>query len=209
MTKVKVYNINGQVVGEQELQASFWHTKEKMGVIHQIITSMEANKRQPLAHTKTRGEVRGGGRKPWKQKGTGRARHGSIRSPIWVGGGVAFGPRKERDYSKKINQKMKRAVLQMLLANKANNDRLVVLDALALVAPKTKMVKEILNKLPSAKKKTFLVLEKSNKAVNRSVANLDYVWSADVGNVNPLDLIRHTYLLTTVEGLKKIEEMFK
>lgn len=208
MKKIKVYNMEGSVVGEQELTGGFWDMKENMAVLHQVINAMMANLRKPLAHTKTRGEVRGGGRKPWKQKGTGRARHGSIRSPIWVGGGITFGPRKDRDYSQKINQKMKRAAVQMLLANKVKTDKLVVLDVFTLPAPKTNTVKQILNKLPSGQAKTFLALPVSDKTINRSVANLDYIWSAEVNNINPLDLMRYGFLVTTVAGLKKIEEKF-
>ena len=148
MKKINVYNTEGRVVGEQELASAFWDTKENSALLHQVVNAMMANLRKPLAHTKTRGEVRGGGRKPWKQKGTGRARHGSNRSPIWVGGGVTFGPRRERDYSQKINKKMKRAALQMLLANKAQADKLVVVDAFDLTSPNTKTMKQILNKLP-------------------------------------------------------------
>ncbi len=208
MKKVNVYNVEGKIVGEENLTGGFWDTKENAGLLHQVIVSMESNARHPYAHTKNRGEVAGGGKKPWKQKGTGQARHGSIRSPIWVGGGITFGPRKDRDYSKKINQKMKRAVVTMLLADKVKNDKFIVLDSLNVTNPKTKLMDGILNKLPSGHKKTFLALPKSDKAINRSMANLEYVWSAEIANLNPRDLLRYTYLLTTVEGLKKIESMF-
>lgn len=208
MKKVSVYNLEGKIVGEQELVSSFWDTKENAGLLHQVITSMEGNVRSSYAHTKTRGEVRGGGKKPWKQKGTGRARHGSSRSPIWIGGGITFGPRKERDYSRKINKTMSRAATTMLLANKAQNDRLVVVDSFVMNNPKTKMIDQILNKLPSGHKKTFVALPKSDKTINRSAANLPYVWVSEVSNLNPRDLIHYSYLLTTVDGLKKIEAMF-
>jgi len=208
MTKVNVYNLEGKVVGEQELAGKFWDTKENAGLLHQVIVSMEGNARHSYAHTKNRGEVRGGGKKPWKQKGTGRARHGSSRSPVWVGGGITFGPRKERDYSRKINKTMARAATTMLLANKAQNDRLIVVDSFAMTNPKTKMMDKILNNLPSGHKKTFIALPKSDKAINRSAANLPYVWVSEISNLNPRDLIRYSFLLTTVEGLKKIEVKF-
>lgn len=208
MIKVNVYNLEGKVVGEQELASKFWDTKENAGLLHQVITSMDSNIRRPYAHAKTRGEVRGGGKKPWKQKGTGRARHGSSRSPVWVGGGVTFGPRKERDYTRKINQKMKRAATMMLLADKAHNDRLVLVDSFEIKNPKTKEMVQILGKLPSGHKKTFMALPKSDKAINRSAANLSYIWVAEVSNLNPRDLLGYNYLLTTIDGLKKIESMF-
>src|SRR3989339_1166329 len=129
--KVKVYNLEGKEVREEELEQSFFDIVVKPEVVQQAVEAQLANSRQVLAHTKGRGEVRGGGKKPWKQKGTGRARHGSIRSPLWKGGGVTFGPLKTRNFKQKINKKMKKKALLMMLANKANSGDVAVVESLS------------------------------------------------------------------------------
>ena len=130
MPKIKVYNMEGKVVSEREMAPKPFDAKVNEGLVHLAAEAQMANSRVASAHTKTRGEVRGGGKKPWKQKGTGRARHGSIRSPIWVGGGITFGPRSDRNFSKKINRKTKKAALDMVLADKVRGEALIVLDSM-------------------------------------------------------------------------------
>ena len=128
--KVSVYNQEGKEVGKVLLPKEIFEVKVNPDLVHQVVVCQMANRRQPIAHTKDRGEVRGGGRKPWSQKGTGRARHGSIRSPLWIGGGVTFGPRKEKIFKKKIPKKMRRKALFMVLSGKAKENLLLVLDKL-------------------------------------------------------------------------------
>ncbi len=147
MPKVKVYNQDGAIVGSQELSEKVFGVEPKAAVIHQVAKAMMANKRQVLAHTKTRGEVRGGGIKPWRQKGTGRARHGSIRSPLWVGGGVTFGPRNDRNFKQKINNKMRRKAIAMGLSDRVKEDKFVVLDKIEMGEIKTKGIIKMFGKL--------------------------------------------------------------
>src|SRR3990167_5612152 len=145
--KATVYNQEGKEVGAMELPARLFGVELNPDLVHQVMVAQLANARQILAHTKTRGEVRGGGRKPWKQKHTGRARHGSIRSPIWVGGGIVFGPRKDRNYHQKINKKVAKKALLMALSDKVANDKLVLLDSFKLDQIKTKEALTILRNL--------------------------------------------------------------
>ncbi len=148
----QVYSQNGEKIKDIELNPEIFNVEVKNSVVHQVVVAQMANSRTAIAHTKTRGEVRGGGVKPWRQKGTGRARVGSIRSPLWVGGGVTFGPRKDRNFSQKVNKKMKRKALFMCLSDKINNDLLVVLDKLNLEKGKTKELVEIIKNLKSVLK---------------------------------------------------------
>ena len=149
--KIDVYNQEGKVVGNATLPKDIFDVKENSDLVHQVAVSQMANRRQVSAHTKDRSKVRGGGKKPWRQKGTGRARVGSIRSPLWRGGGTVFGPSKERVFKKKINIKMRRKALFMALSSKAKDNLLVVIDSLILDKPKTKLMSGVLKSLPSAK----------------------------------------------------------
>jgi large subunit ribosomal protein L4 len=207
--KVTVYNQQGKKVEEMELAPAVFGVKAKPELIHQVVTAQMANRRQVIAHTKGRSEVRGGGRKPWRQKGTGRARHGSIRSPIWKGGGVTFGPTKERRFKQKINKKVKRLVLLMCLSDKLTDKKLVLLDKLELAKISTKKLKQILDKLPVKTSKTLMALAKIDKKIIKSAANIPYLTSTGADSLNVLKLLKHKYLLTTVEGIKKIEKIFK
>ncbi|MDA2935639.1 50S ribosomal protein L4 [Patescibacteria group bacterium AH-259-L05] len=212
MMKVDVYNQEGNVVGKQTLDAEVFGVEIKPEVIHQVVVALRSNFHHPWAHTKTRGEVRGGGRKPWRQKGTGRARVGSIRSPIWRGGGVTFGPRKERNYFKKINKKLKRKVLLMCLSDKAKEKNMYVLDKLEIKNIKTKTFHTILNKiikgLDKKNKKILLGLDKKDETIIKSARNINGIKTIPVSNLNVLDLLRADYLLTTKKGIKAIEEHF-
>jgi len=161
-----------------------------------------------VAHTKTRGEVRGGGRKPWRQKGTGRARHGSTRSPIWVGGGVTFGPRSERNFEVKLNRKTRVAAIRMALTEKVADGKLIVLESLAFPEYKTKRMAGIMGKLPTVGRKTLLVLPVSDGKVSKSAANIPAVTTRNAGNLNVIDLVNNSALLTTREGVKRIEGIY-
>ncbi len=197
------------MVGEEKLDATLFEVPAKEGLIHQAVVAQMANRRQVLAHTKDRGEVRGGGIKPWKQKGTGRARQGSIRSPLWVGGGVVFGPRNDRNFHQKINKKMKRKALLMCLSDRARDERIILLDKLELENFKTKKFLEILNKLPNREKKTLLVLADNDKKIIKSAANLPYLKTIESVNLNVMDVLNNEYLMLPVATLKAVGESLK
>jgi len=201
--------MQGEKVGEEKLNPALFGVEVKVGLIHQAVVAQMANRRQVLAHTKDRGEVRGGGRKPWKQKGTGRARHGSIRSPLWVGGGVTFGPTKERVFKQKINKKMKRKALLMCLSGRAKEEKIVLVDKLELDNFKTKKFLEILNKLPNKGKKTLLILEKVDKKIIKSAANIPYVKTIEARGLNVIDVLQYDYLMSSLDALHATEENFK
>src|ERR1700735_2118007 len=147
-----VYNLQNEKVGTVELPERVFGARYNAALVKQVIDAQLANRRSPWAHTKTRGEVSGGGKKPWRQKGTGRARHGSTRSPIWVGGGVAHGPRNDRDYSQKVNKKMKQAALFAAISRKAKDGEVKIFETLSIEAPKTKMLATSLNVLLNMRK---------------------------------------------------------
>lgn len=229
--KTIVYNQTGEKVRELELNPAVFGLKAKPELIQQAVVAQQANRRQVLAHTKNKGEVAGGGRKPWRQKGTGRARHGSIRSPLWRGGGITFGPTNQRNFSLKINKKAKRKALLMCLSDKAANERIILVDNLELGEAKTKKFFQILlnlklrekkNKLakktesPEAKKakvskklKTvLLVLPKKEEKLYRAGRNLKALGIIQADSLNVLDVLKHKYLLMPVDSLAKIEKTF-
>jgi large subunit ribosomal protein L4 len=182
-------------------------------LVHQVIVSQMANRRKVIAHTKTRGEVRGGGRKPWRQKGTGRARHGSIRSPLWRGGGVTFGPRKEKILKKKIPKKMKRKALFMVLSGKFKNNFLIVLDELKLEKAKTKFLVQLFKNL-RAKIKNFkegnalIALPDYDKNIilaARNLSGIKTIWTRDL---NVLDVLFSKYLILPKDSIKVIKDTF-
>jgi len=210
-----LYNQTGKKVGAVALSEKVFGLKWNADLVHQVAVSMMANARAQTAHTKNRGDVSGGGIKPWKQKGTGRARHGSSRSPIWVGGGITFGPRNDKDYSKKINKKMRAKALLVALSKRAASGRLLALDAITLSTPKTKDAHTLLaslatikgfEKLISKKKTTALVIAPSlDEAVVKSFANLPGVTLATAQEINVLDVLRNNHIVivtpTEVESI--------
>jgi len=204
MPKVKVYNLNGEVVREEELSAEIFDIEIKPTVVQQVVEAQLANSRQVLAHTKGRGEVRGGGIKPWRQKGTGRARHGSIRSPLWVGGGVTFGPTKLRNFTKSVNKKVKQKALCMVLSDIVKHNSLILVEELAISEPKTQQLAALLEKLPVKNKKTLIVLEKKNENIISSSQNLPEVETAPVQSLNVVDLLKAECLLMPVKAVGKI-----
>jgi len=182
-------------------------------LVHQVVTAMQANARTPVAHTKTRGEVRGGGKKPWRQKGTGRSRHGSIRSPLWKGGGVTHGPRKDRIFEKDVPKKMRRKALFMVLSQKAKDSQLVVLDKIELAGTqngcgKTKEMASILVKLPCKEQSTLIALPNYDKKTFFAARNIKKTTVEDSRNLNVLQLLNTKYLLLTKESITTLKNTF-
>lgn len=206
--KIKVYNQRGKIIKDKELNPQIFMVEPDQYILHRVATAQMANQRKPVASTKDRSEVRGGGAKPWRQKGTGRARHGSIRSPIWKGGGVTFGPTYERNFKKKINKKEKRKALFMSLSAKAKEKRLVLVDRLELKEFKTKNLVRVLKNLPCGDKSTLIVLDRPNTKVKIAGANLPVVNVKLVNTLNIIDILKYEYLLLTEEALQTMEKLF-
>ncbi len=205
---VNTYNQKGENVGQTRLPSEVFGVKMNKDLVYQVAIAQGSNRRQGTAHAKDRGDVRGGGKKPWRQKGTGRARHGSRRSPIWVGGGVTFGPTKERNYKKKINKKARRLALLMVLSEKAKNDQLVVLDDLKMEKPKTKLFVDILKKLPSADKKSLVAFAGPEKNLVLAARNIKDTETISAKDLNCLDLLSVKYLILPKESINVIKETF-
>ena len=203
-----LYNQKAETIGKVELPDSVFNVGSNNDLLHQVVSSQMSNKRQILAHAKTRAEVRGGGKKPWRQKGTGRARHGSIRSPIWKGGGVTFGPTKERNFEKKINKKMSRKALAVALSEKARSGSVVVVDAINLNAPKTKEVAKILrsfeNQLGDAMS-VLIVSQTTDRNLNRAAKNIKKVKVDEARNLNPLEVLSHKNLMILKDAIKELD----
>jgi large subunit ribosomal protein L4 len=206
MPKVAVYNITGAQVGEIELSETIFGITPNAHVLHEAVVMQQASLRRGTHDTKGRSEVRGGGRKPWRQKGTGRARQGSIRAPQWVGGGTVFGPT-PRSYSYKLPKKVRRLALKSALATKVNANEIIVLDALTLEAPKTKDMVKILSNLKVAKKALIVSLE-SDTNLELSARNIPGVKVVDATGINVLDLLHHDALVITKDAVAKVEEVF-
>jgi len=213
--KYPVYNLQGDKIKDIELNSRIFGVKVKPEVIHQVVVAQQASSRQVLAHTKNKGEVRGGGKKPWKQKGTGRARHGSSRSPIWVGGGVTFGPRNDRNFTKAVNKKQKQLAMAMCLSDKINDNALVIFDKLAAETGKTKALnswlKDIKNKIENLKqsKKILLVLDNNDKRMINSALNLKTVNTIMADSLNCVDLLKYDTLLASEKALAVIDKHYK
>lgn len=206
--EIVVYNQQGKIMEEKmKLPKDIFEVPMNVDLVHQVLISHTANQRQNSAHTKDRSEVRGGGRKPWRQKGTGRARHGSIRSPLWKGGGATFGPRNEKNWEKDIPKKMKRKALFMILSEKAKNNLLVILDKLEMEKPKTKEMAKIISKLPCSNG-SRLVLTSDDGKIFLSARNIARTGVTEARNINVLDLLNHKYLLISKGGIKEIEKTF-
>ncbi|MBU0732372.1 50S ribosomal protein L4 [Patescibacteria group bacterium] len=209
MAKVKIYNLEGKEVGDVTLDDKIFGIKVNEKVVHQAVVTQEANARVRLAQAKTRSEVRGGGAKPWRQKGTGRARVGSNRSPLWVGGGVTFGPNAERNFSKKINKKVKNKALRMVLSDKAVSGRIIIMENMDLPEIKTKQLSVVLNKLPAKGKTVLLSTGKKNNNLIKASANLPKVYMAAANSLNVRDLLRSEYFVIDQAGLEEIVKTYK
>lgn len=203
--KAKVYNLEGKETGEMNLSDSVFGVKIKPEVVHEVFVALQNNQREPWADTKNRGEVRGGGKKPWQQKGTGRARHGSIRSPIWKGGGVTFGPLSIRNYKTKINKKIKQLALRMCLSDRAASNDLWVFEDFNFSEPKTKLFVKFLSSLPKKAKSFLLLTPGKNENVIRMTRNLKSVKTVRVEDVNVMDLLSKSVVLTNKSGVEKLE----
>lgn len=206
MPKVALYNTQGEQVGEVELSDSVFGEEVNPEIMHMVVKNYLANQRQGTASTLTRAEVAGGGRKPWRQKGTGRARHGSIRSPIWRKGGIVFGP-KPRSYKYALPKKLKKKALISALSSKTKNDEMIVLDKIDLKAPKTKEMVKTLDKL-KANGKSLIVLESKDENVEKSVRNIPGVKAVNVNILNVYDVLDYDNLIITEEAARKVEEVY-
>ena len=209
-----VYNLKNEKVGTMELPENVFGVRWNPVLVKQVLEAQQANSRDPWAHAKDRSEVRGGGKKPWRQKGTGRARHGSIRSPLWVGGGKAHGPRKERDYSQGVNKKMKRSALFSALSRKAKDGEVKIFESLAVDAPKTKVLASVLAALLNMKKTAkrydvLLVDSAANKNLFRASLNLQKTKTIDAASLNVLDVLNHKNLFLGKEAVAMIAKHYK
>jgi large subunit ribosomal protein L4 len=217
MINANIYNANAEKVETIDLPDNLFGLKVNEALIHQAVVAQMANERQVIAHTKDRSEVSGGGKKPWRQKGTGRARAGSSRSPIWIGGGVTFGPRSERNYKKKINKKMGRKALLMVLSDRLASSNLAIIDVMAAEEYKTKLVDNVLKefekkvftpaKEAKSKKRSILILnENKDEKAKHSARNLDGVKYLNADNVNILDMVKYREVIATKAVIEKIIE---
>jgi len=217
--KIAVYNQKGEKIGTTLLPKEIFEIKMNPDLVHQVIISQMANQRKIIAHTKDRSEVRGGGRKPWQQKGLGRARHGSIRSPLWKGGGVTFGPRKERVFKKNIPKKMRRKALFMALSDKVKNNFLILVDKLKINQPKTKLISQIIENLKlklstirtqkDFKRGSILIaLPEMDKNIILAARNIIKLKTIQAKDLNCLDLLSFKYLIVPKESIKVIKKTF-
>ncbi len=206
MPKVDVYNISGQKVGDMDLNDSIFGVEVNQVAMHSAVVNYLANARQGTQSTKTKAEVSGGGKKPWRQKGTGRARHGSIRNPQWTGGGVALGP-KPRSYKYTLPKKVKRIALKSALTSKVAENNIIVLDDLKLEAIKTKEMVNVLNNL-KVDSSALIVLPEVDRNVILSARNLEGVKTTTTNSINTYDILRYNKFIVTKDAVSKIEEVY-
>lgn len=211
-----IYDTKGKEVGSLNLPEDVFGQKWNADLVHQVVTSMLSTARTSVAHTKNRGEVRGGGKKPWQQKGTGRARHGSIRSPLWVGGGVTHGPRNDKDYTRKVNKKMKSKALYSIISAKFNRGEVLFVNDLSTKAIKTSEAKSILASLSKVdgfsdllkkrKNSAYLAISSKDANTEKSFKNFGNVEMDEIRNINPVDLMKYKYLVISnpEKGLPQI-----
>ncbi|KNZ42797.1 50S ribosomal protein L4 [Acetobacterium bakii] len=205
MPKIDILDVKGNIVGDVELSEGIFGIEPNEYVVHEVVVALLANRRQGTRSAKTRSEVRGGGRKPWKQKGTGRARAGTIRSPLWKGGGVVFAP-KSRDYSKKVNKKVKALAMKSVFSAKAQENEIRVLNQLIMDVPKTKEMITILGNINA--EKALIVLPENNDNIFRSANNIPKIATTTVSELNVYDMLKYDVLIMTQEALEKIEEVY-
>ena len=206
MPKIDVYNIEGKKVSDLELNEGIFGVEPNEAVVHSVLVNYMANQRQGTQSTKTRSEVSGGGRKPWKQKGTGRARQGSIRATQWIKGGIALGP-KPRSYKYTVNKKERRLAIKSMLSSKVIENEIIVLDAIPFNEIKTKNMANVLNNL-KVEGKTLIVLPEKNENVQKSARNIEGIKTSLVNTINAYDLLKYKKLILTVDAVKKIEEVY-
>ena len=206
MPKIEVYDINGKKVKEVELKNEVFGIEPNEAVVHSVLVNFLANQRQGTQSTKTRSEVSGGGRKPWRQKGTGRARQGSIRAPQWIKGGIALGP-KPRSYKYTVNKKERQLAIRSVLSSKVLENNLVVVDSLPLKEIKTKEMVKALSNL-KVEGKALIMLPEKNENVQKSARNIEGVKTTLVGTINVYDLLKYNKLVLTLDTVKKLEEVY-
>jgi len=206
MPKVDVYDIEGKKISSVDLKEEVFGIEPNEAVVHSVLVNFLANQRQGTQSTKTRAEVRGGGRKPWRQKGTGRARQGSIRAPQWIKGGIALGP-KPRSYKYQVNRKEKRLAIKSCLSSKVLENQLTVVDNLSLKEIKTKDMVKALNNL-KVEGKTLILLPEKNETIQKSARNIEGVKTTLVNTINVYDLVKYNNLVVTLDTVKKLEEVY-
>ena len=206
MPKVDVYNMQGKKVSDVELNEAVFGIEPNENIVHSVLVNYLANQRQGTQSTKTRAEVRGGGRKPWRQKGTGRARQGSIRAPQWIKGGIALGP-KPRSYKYTVNKKERRLAIKSLLSSKVLENELTVVDTFAFDTIKTKQMVNALTNL-KVEGKTLILLADKNENVQKSARNIEGVKTTLVNTINVYDLLKYKNLVITLDTVKKLEEVY-
>ena len=209
--KVSIYNNQkGEKTGQAELPEGVFGVAANIDLLRQVVISQMANRRQGNAHAKDRSEVSGGGRKPWKQKGTGRARHGSNRSPIWVGGGVSFGPRNEKNYKKEIPSKMRKKALLMALSGKAKANQIIIIENFSVQGekPKTKQIADFVKKLPCYNENCLVVLAKMDKNLILSLRNIKNIETMQAKDLNALDVLSFKYILMPQESVEVVGKTF-
>ena len=206
MPSIDVYNIEGKKLKSLDLKEEIFGIEPNEAIVHSVLVNYLANQRQGTQSTKTRAEVRGGGRKPWRQKGTGRARQGSIRAPQWIKGGIALGP-KPRSYKYRVNRKERQLAIKSLLSSKVLENNLVVVDKIDFKEIKTKQMANAMKNL-KVEEKAFVVLAASNENVQKSARNLENVKTGSVNTINVYDLLRYKKLVLTVDTIKKLEEVY-
>ena len=210
MIKLDVHNLQGESIGKIELPENIFNVEINDDVIYQAVNAQLANNRQNIAHTKDRGDVRGGGKKPWRQKGTGRARHGSIRSPLWRGGGATFGPRNEKNFSIKINKKIRQKALLMALTSKVRDKELIILDDIKITEPKTKLMAGIISKnfQKGNKSGILMAIPQKNENIITASKNISNLKAILADSLNVLDLLSFKYLLLDKQSVTVIEKTY-
>lgn len=215
MINVNVYNQKCEKIGNVELPEDVFGIKFNADLVKQAVLAQHANSRKSIAHTKTRSDVSGGGKKPWKQKGTGRARHGSIRSPIWVGGGIAFGPRSDKDFSQKINKKQKQKAIFMALSSKIKDNEMAIFDNLSFSEVKTKTGNELIGNIAKnvlnnpTKVKMLVILPKGDTNIRLSLRNLPSVKVINADNLNIVDILDYRYTIMLKDSIDVIKNTYK
>lgn len=205
MPSIKLVNISGESVGELNLSDVVFDVPLHIPAMHQVVVAQLANRRQGTASAKTRGEVRGGGKKPWRQKHTGRARHGSTRSPIWVGGGVVHGP-KPRSYRQKVNKKVRKLAICSALSQKVRDAQILGIQSLSMEAPSTKIMKGFFQALGAVK--PLVILDSSDMNVTKSARNIPGARVMHVDSINVYDLLKHGHIVMSAGAVKKLEEVY-
>jgi large subunit ribosomal protein L4 len=205
MLTLDILNKQGQKVGDIELNESLFGVEINTNAMHQVVVAQLANKRQGTQSAKTRAEVRGGGIKPWRQKGTGRARQGSIRAPQWIHGGIVFAP-KPRDYRVSVPKSMRRVAFKSALSSKVAENEMIVIDSLEFDTPKTKAMLEVLSAFGA--KKTLIVVAESNENIYKSARNIPGVQVSPVNNLNVYDILKYEKFIVTKDAVSKIEEVY-